>query len=113
MLGARRRRLAASLSGGEQRMLAIARALMARPKLLLMDEPSLGLAPLVLNEIFAMLQRLNREDGVDILLVEQNVKRALEISHRAYVMRIGAIDFAATSAELLSTGRLQEAYLGS
>jgi len=112
VLGRRRRALAATLSGGEQRMLAIARALMARPRLLLLDEPSLGLAPLVLNEIFAMLQRINAEGGVDVLLVEQNVKKALEISHRAYVMRIGALDFEGPSREILASGRLESAYLG-
>ena len=112
VLGRRRRALAATLSGGEQRMLAIARALMARPRLLLLDEPSLGLAPLVLNEIFGMLQRINRESEVDVLIVEQNVKKALEISHRAYVMRIGALDFEGPSHEILTSGRLESAYLG-
>jgi branched-chain amino acid transport system ATP-binding protein len=112
VLRRRRRALAATLSGGEQRMLAIARALMARPRLLLLDEPSLGLAPLVLNEIFAMLQRINAESGVDVLLVEQNVKKALEISHRAYVMRIGALDFEGPSEQILASGRLESAYLG-
>jgi branched-chain amino acid transport system ATP-binding protein len=112
VLGRRRGTLAATLSGGEQRMLAIARALMARPRLLLLDEPSLGLAPLVLNEIFGMLQRINRESGVDVLIVEQNVKKALEISHRAYVMRIGALDFEGPSHEILTSGRLESAYLG-
>jgi branched-chain amino acid transport system ATP-binding protein len=112
VLGRRRRALAATLSGGEQRMLALARALMARPRLLLLDEPSLGLAPLVLNEIFALLQQINAEAEVDVLLVEQNVKRALEISHRAYVMRIGALDFEGPSRAILASGRLESAYLG-
>ena len=112
-LGERREQISGSLSGGEQRQLAVARALMHRPKLMLLDEPSLGLAPLVLREIFELLGRINREDGVAILMVEQNVNKALEVSDRAYVMRIGAIDFAGPSAEVAKSEKLAHAYLGS
>jgi branched-chain amino acid transport system ATP-binding protein len=113
ILGARRRQYAGSLSGGEQRQLAVARALMSRPRLMLLDEPSLGLAPLVLNDVFGMLRRINREDGVDMLVVEQNVKKALEIADRAYVMRIGGIDFTGTSAAVAGSEKLRDAYLGT
>ena len=112
-LGARRDQISGSLSGGEQRQLAVARALMHRPKLMLLDEPSLGLAPIVLREIFELLERINREDGVAILMVEQNVNKALEVSDRAYVMRIGAIDFSGPSAEVAKSDKLTHAYLGS
>jgi branched-chain amino acid transport system ATP-binding protein len=112
-LGARRRQFAAVLSGGEQRQLAIARALIARPRLMLLDEPSLGLAPMILNEIFGLLKRINRDDHVSILVVEQNVSKALEVSDRAYVMRVGAMDFSGPSAEVANSERLSEAYLGS
>ena len=112
-LGVRREQLSGSLSGGEQRQLAVARALMHRPKLMLLDEPSLGLAPLVLREIFELLKRINREDGVAILMVEQNVNKALEVSDRAYVMRIGAIDFSGPSPEVAKSEKLAHAYLGS
>ena len=105
--------ISGSLSGGEQRQLAVARALMQRPKLMLLDEPSLGLAPLVLREIFELLKRINREDGVAILMVEQNVNKALEVSDRAYVMRIGGIDFSGPSAEVAKSEKLTHAYLGS
>jgi len=112
-LAQRRKQYAATLSGGEQRQLAIARGLMAKPKLMLLDEPSLGLAPMILNEIFTLLRRINREDGVDMLIVEQNVNKALEIADRAYVMRIGSIDFSGTSAEVAEGERLKDAYLGT
>ena len=112
-LGARRLQFAGMLSGGEQRQLAIARALIARPRLILLDEPSIGLAPMVLEEIFRLLKRLNREDGVSILMVEQNVSKALELSARAYVMRVGAMDFSGPSAEVAKSERLSDAYLGS
>jgi branched-chain amino acid transport system ATP-binding protein len=112
-LGARRGRYAATLSGGEQRQLAIARSLVAQPRLMLLDEPSIGLAPLVLEDIFRLLKRINREDRVDMLVVEQNVTKALEIADRAYVMRVGAMDFSGPSAEVARSERLSEAYLGS
>ena len=112
-LAQRRKQFSATLSGGEQRQLAIARGLMANPKLMLLDEPSLGLAPIILKEIFDMLRRINREDGVDILIVEQNVNKALETADRAYVMRIGGIDFSGTSADVAEGERLKDAYLGS
>lgn len=113
ILSARRFQYAGSLSGGEQRQLAVARALMSNPRLMLLDEPSLGLAPLMLAGIFTMLKRINREDGVDILLVEQNVNKALEIADRAYVMRIGGIDFTGPSTEVATSEKLKDAYLGS
>jgi branched-chain amino acid transport system ATP-binding protein len=102
---------AGSLSGGEQQMLAIARALMARPKLLLLDEPSMGLAPVLVREIFKTLSQLN-EGGLTIFLVEQNVRQALKIAHRAYVMENGVIALSGPSQELLHNPRVIEAYLG-
>ena len=102
---------AGNLSGGEQQMLAIARALMARPKLLLLDEPSMGLAPVLVQEIFKTLSQLN-EGGLTIFLVEQNARQALRIAHRAYVMEIGAIALSGPSQELLHNPRVIEAYLG-
>jgi branched-chain amino acid transport system ATP-binding protein len=110
-LGERRRQLAGTLSGGEQQMVAIGRALMARPRLLMLDEPSLGLAPVVVNAIFANLAAINR-DGLTILLVEQNVLRALRLSHRAYVLENGTITLAGSSATLLTDERIRRAYLG-
>jgi branched-chain amino acid transport system ATP-binding protein len=102
---------AATLSGGEQQMLAIARALMARPKLLMMDEPSIGLAPLVVEEIFRVIQALHAR-GTTILLVEQNAYQALHIAHRAYVMEVGQIVLSGTAAELREHELLKKAYLG-
>jgi branched-chain amino acid transport system ATP-binding protein len=113
ILAARRRQYAGSLSGGEQRQLALARALMARPRLMLLDEPSLGLAPRALGEVFELLRRINREEGIALLVVEQNVTKALELADRVYVMRIGAIDFAGPSAEVARSDRLRDAYLGA
>ena len=112
-LGARRRQFAGVLSGGEQRLLAIARALIARPRLMLLDEPSIGLAPLVLEQIFRLLKRINQDDQVSILVVEQNVTKALEVSDRAYVMRVGAMDFSGPSVEVAKSEQLSDAYLGS
>ena len=103
--------LGATLSGGEQQMLAVARSLMSKPKLLMLDEPSLGLAPLVIKDIFAVIQKI-REDGVNILLIEQNAKAALEISDYAYVMETGVITMAGPGKALLVDERVQQAYLG-
>ncbi|MDB6000913.1 MAG: livF 17 [Rhizobacter sp.] len=100
------------LSGGQQQMLAIARAMMSRPKLLLMDEPSLGLSPLLTSEIFEIVRKLNAEQGIAILLVEQNVKRALGVAHRGVVLATGRVAAQGTSAELLARGDLSRIYLG-
>jgi len=102
---------AGTLSGGEQQMLAIGRGLMAEPRLLILDEPSLGLSPVAVEELFALIGQLNRE-GLPILLVEQNVGQSLEIAHRAYVLENGAIVFQGTPAELLANAELKRAYLG-
>jgi branched-chain amino acid transport system ATP-binding protein len=110
-LAERRKQRGGTLSGGEQQMLSIARALMARPRLLLLDEPSLGLAPLVTQAIFATIDRINKE-GVTILLVEQNANMALRHSHRAYVIETGEIQFSGPSAELRTDPRVKAAYLG-
>jgi branched-chain amino acid transport system ATP-binding protein len=112
ILKERRKQFAGTLSGGQQKILAIARALMGRPRLLLLDEPSLGLAGVVRDEVFSMVRNLSREDGWEALLVEQNVKQGLEVSDRAYVMRIGAVDFTAASRELLHSDRIEKAYFG-
>ncbi len=102
---------AGTLSGGEQQMLAVGRALMSRPKLLLMDEPSLGLAPLVVQDIFSIIREINRQ-GVTILLIEQNANMALKIADLAYVLETGSITMRGTGAELLADQRVKEAYLG-
>lgn len=107
----REAQLAGTLSGGEQQMLAIARGLMRRPKILLLDEPSLGLAPILVKEIFKELKRIN-EEGVTILLVEQNAKQALNISHRGYVLQTGRVVLEGTSSELLQKEELVRSYLG-
>jgi branched-chain amino acid transport system ATP-binding protein len=110
-LSERTRQLAGTLSGGEQQMVAIGRALMARPRLLMLDEPSLGLAPVVVGSIFANLAAVNR-DGLTILLVEQNVLRALRVSRRAYVLENGTITLSGPSDALLADERIRRAYLG-
>ena len=102
---------AGTLSGGEQQMLAIGRGLMAEPRLLILDEPSLGLSPILVDELFALIKDLNA-GGLPILLVEQNVGQSLEIAHRAYVLENGAIVFQGTPAELLANADLKRAYLG-
>ena len=107
----RRKQAGGTLSGGEQQMLAIGRALMARPRLLLLDEPSLGLAPLLVHSIFEAVDTINRE-GTSILLVEQNANAALKHSHRAYVLETGTIIMEGPSAELIADPRVKEAYLG-
>lgn len=104
---------AGNLSGGEQQMLAIARALMSRPRLLLLDEPSMGLAPLLVREIFKTLSVLNEQHGLTIFLVEQNVRQALQIAHFAYVMENGHIALAGPGADLLHNPKVIEAYLGA
>ena len=101
-----------SLSGGEQQMLAIARALMSRPKLLMLDEPSLGLAPIIVEQMFDTIQALNKTTGLSILLVEQNAALALEISNRAYVLETGSVILSGDSKTLANDPRVQAAYLG-
>ena len=111
VLARRRRQLAGTLSGGEQQMLAIGRGLMAHPKLLMLDEPSLGLAPKLVTEVFRVIRRLNGE-GMTILLVEQNAYQALQIAHRAYVLETGRIVLADTAAALAANPQVKAAYLG-
>jgi branched-chain amino acid transport system ATP-binding protein len=111
VLGERTRQAAGTLSGGEQQMLAIGRALMGAPRLLLLDEPSLGLSPLLTESIFEVVKRLRRE-GITIVLVEQNAYRALEIADRAYVLETGLVKLSGTSAEMLANEEVKAAYLG-
>ncbi|MEZ5222727.1 MAG: ABC transporter ATP-binding protein [Ilumatobacteraceae bacterium] len=108
----RRTQRAGSLSGGEQQMLAIARALMSRPKLLLCDEPSLGLAPLITQELFAVIERLNRDTGLAVLLVEQNANLAMHMAHRVYLIETGRIVASGSAAELSEDDAIRKAYLG-
>ena len=107
----RRRQIAGTLSGGEQQMLAVGRALMSRPKLMMLDEPSLGLAPLVVQDIFSIIREINRQ-GVTVLLIEQNANMALKIADLAYVLETGNITMSGTGAELLANEKIKEAYLG-
>lgn len=107
----RKSQLAGTLSGGEQQMLAIGRALMSKPELLLLDEPSLGIAPILVKAIFSQIRKI-AEKGVTVLLVEQNARAALKLANRGYVLEVGKIVFSGPSEELLNSKRIQEAYLG-
>ncbi|HLI22734.1 MAG TPA: ABC transporter ATP-binding protein [Stellaceae bacterium] len=111
ILRERRDQRGGTLSGGEQQMLAIARALMSRPKLLLLDEPSLGLAPLIVKQIFDVIRAINREQKITVFLVEQNAHHALRLAHRGYVMQTGHITLSGTGAELLADEHVRAAYL--
>ena len=112
ILRERRKQLAGTLSGGEQQMLATGRAFMARPKLMLLDEPSMGLAPMVSQEIFRVIENLSREKKTTVLLVEQNARAALKMAHRGYVLENGRLILEGTAAELLENKDVQRAYLG-
>ena len=111
ILGQRRKQAAGTLSGGEQQMLAMGRALMSRPKILLLDEPSMGLAPLLVKEIFNIIKDIN-EQGTTILLVEQNAKMALSIANRAYVIETGTIVLSGEAQEVMQSDSVKKAYLG-
>ncbi len=112
ILAERRNQAGGTLSGGEQQMLAISRALMARPRLLLLDEPSLGLAPLVVKQIFEIIRKVNSEQKTTIFLVEQNANLALKVAHRGYVMENGQITMTDTAASLMANEQVRKAYLG-
>lgn len=112
ILKERKNQYAGTLSGGEQQMLAIGRALMSRPKLLLLDEPSMGLAPIIVNDIFKIIQNLRDKYGTTILLIEQNAKKAIEVSDRGYVLETGNLVISDTSEKLLKSREVQRAYLG-
>ena len=112
ILAERRHQAGGTLSGGEQQMLAISRALMARPMLLLMDEPSLGLAPLIVNQIFEIIKKVNTENNTTIFLVEQNANLALKVAHRGYVMETGRITLTDSAEKLLADEKVKKAYLG-
>lgn len=111
VLKSRKSQLAGTLSGGEQQMLAVGRGLMSKPKLLMLDEPSLGLAPMLVLEVFRVIQKIN-QDGVDILLVEQNARQSLRISQRAYLLENGSIVMEGEASRLLETDYVRESYLG-
>jgi len=108
----RENQLAGTLSGGEQQMLAMGRALMSKPKLLLLDEPSMGLSPILVNEIFDIIKSINKEDGVTVLLVEQNANKALSIANRAYVLETGNITVSGDAVDVANNPKVKEAYLG-
>ncbi|HWN91911.1 MAG TPA: ABC transporter ATP-binding protein, partial [Verrucomicrobiae bacterium] len=112
VLAQRQRQQAGTLSGGEQQMLAVARALMSRPRLLLLDEPSLGLAPLVVREIFRIVRTINREEGVSVLLVEQNAAIALDLADHAYLLETGRVVMSGPSADLRRNDAVRRSYLG-
>ena len=112
-LAERRTQIAGSLSGGEQQMLAVARAMMGRPRLLLLDEPSLGLAPLIIEDLFRRFGEINRETDTTMLIVEQNANLALEIANRGYVLEAGQIVLSGTANELRTNDAVREAYLGA
>ncbi len=112
ILKKRSKQLSGTLSGGEQQMLAVGRALMSKPKVLMMDEPSLGLAPLVIKDIFEIIKKVNKEQGMTILLIEQNANAALKIADYGYVMETGNIGLEGTGEELLANERVKELYLG-
>jgi branched-chain amino acid transport system ATP-binding protein len=112
VLAQRRRQQAGTLSGGEQQMLAVARALMSRPRLLLLDEPSLGLAPLVVREIFRIVGTISREEGVSVLLVEQNAALALDLAHHAYLLETGRVVMSGPTADLKKDDAIRRSYLG-
>lgn len=112
ILAQRRKQLAGTLSGGEQQMVAISRALLAQPKLLLLDEPSLGLAPIIVQQIFQVIKTIRQETGLTILLVEQNAQRALAVADQAYILADGQIVQTGTPAEFAADDRIQRAYLG-
>ncbi|MFP4330764.1 MAG: ABC transporter ATP-binding protein [Spirochaetaceae bacterium] len=112
ILGRRRNQAGGTLSGGEQQMLAISRALMARPKLLLLDEPSLGLAPLIVRQIFGVISTINKESGTTVFLVEQNANLALQLAHRGYVMETGRVTMTDTTDRLMDNEEVRKAYLG-
>ena len=112
ILAERRHQAGGTLSGGEQQMLAISRAIMAKPRLLLMDEPSLGLAPLIVKQIFNIIKKINNESKTTIFLVEQNANMALKVAHRGYVMETGRVTFSDTAENLMANDEVRRAYLG-